>query len=58
MQGRGLHIRHPQENLSLAENFLYLLKGDFTPLEAQMLDLLLITQAEHGGGNNSTSRSA
>ena len=54
VQGRGLHIRHPQENLSLAENFLYLLKGDFTPLEAQMLDLLLITQAEHGGGNNST----
>ena len=54
VQGRGLHIRHPQENLSLAENFLYLLKGDFTPLEAQMLDLLMITQAEHGGGNNST----
>ena len=54
VQGRGLHIRHPQENLSLAENFLFLLKGDYTPLEAQMLDLLLITQAEHGGGNNST----
>ena len=54
VQGRGLHIRHPQENLSLAENFLFMLKGDFTPLEAQMLDLLLITQAEHGGGNNST----
>jgi citrate synthase len=54
VQGRGLHIRHPQENLSLAENFLYLLKGDYTPLDAQMLDLLLITQAEHGGGNNST----
>ena len=47
VQGRGLHIRHPQENLSLAENFLYLLKGDFTPLEAQMLDLLLITQDGH-----------
>ena len=51
VQGRGLHIRHPQENLSLAENFLFMLKGDFTPLEAQMLDLLLITQAEHGGAN-------
>ena len=23
--GRSLHIRHPQENLSLAENFLYML---------------------------------
>jgi len=54
VQGRGLHIRHPKENLSLAENFLYLLKSEYTPLDAQMLDLLLITQAEHGGGNNST----
>ena len=54
VQGKGLHIRHPQENLSLAENFLYMLKNDYTPIEAQMLDLLLITQAEHGGGNNST----
>lgn len=54
VRGKGLHIRHPQEKLSLAENFLYMLKGDYTPLDAQMLDLLLITQAEHGGGNNST----
>lgn len=54
VQGKGLHIRHPQENLSLAENFLYMLKNDYTPLDAQMLDLLLIAQAEHGGGNNST----
>ena len=53
-QGRGLHIRHPKENLSIAENFLFLLKGEYTSLEAQMLDLLMITQAEHGGGNNST----
>jgi len=54
VQGKGLHIRHPQENLSLAENFLYMLKNDYTPLDAAMLDLLLIIQAEHGGGNNST----
>lgn len=54
-KGKGLHIRHPQENMSLAENFLYMLKNDgYTQLDAQMLDLLLITQAEHGGGNNST----
>ena len=53
-QGRSLHIRHPKENLSLAENFLYMLKMDYTELEARMLDLLLIIQAEHGGGNNST----
>lgn len=55
MQGKGLHIRHPKEGVSLAENFLYMLRGDdYTPAEVRMLDLLMITQAEHGGGNNST----
>lgn len=53
-QDRSLHIRHPQKELSLAENFLYMLKGEYTELEARTLDLLLILQAEHGGGNNST----
>ena len=52
--GRSLHIRHPQENLSIAENFLYMLKRDYTELDARTLDLLLVLQAEHGGGNNST----
>ncbi|MDR3094847.1 MAG: citrate/2-methylcitrate synthase [Bacteroidales bacterium] len=52
--GRSLHIRHPNENLSIAENFLYMLKKNYTPLEARTLDLLLVLQAEHGGGNNST----
>ncbi|WP_321334822.1 citrate/2-methylcitrate synthase [uncultured Bacteroides sp.] len=52
--GRSLHIRHPQEKLSIAENFLYMLKKDYTPLDARTLDLLLILQADHGGGNNST----
>ena len=52
--GRSLHIRHPQENLSIAENFLYMLKHRYTELDARMLDLLLVLQAEHGGGNNST----
>ncbi|MBQ7472034.1 MAG: citrate/2-methylcitrate synthase [Prevotella sp.] len=54
-QGRSLHIRHPKEHASIAENFLYMLKhDDYTELDARMLDLLLIIQAEHGGGNNST----
>lgn len=53
-KGRSLHIRHPNSDLSLAENFLYMLKKDFTELDARTLDLLLILQAEHGGGNNST----
>ena len=55
VQGRSLHIRHPRENLSIAENFLFMLKHNhYTELDARMLDLLLIIQAEHGGGNNST----
>ncbi len=53
-QERSLHIRHPNPELTLAENFLFMLKRHFTPLEARTLDLLLILQAEHGGGNNST----
>ncbi len=52
---RSLHIRHPQEHLSIAENFLYMLKGPrYTALDARTLDLLLMLHAEHGGGNNST----
>ena len=53
---KSLHIRHPQENMSLAENFLFMLKGhnNYTYLDARVLDLALILHAEHGGGNNST----
>ncbi len=55
MQARSLHIRHPQDTLSIAENFLYMLKGPrYTDLDARTLDLLLMLHAEHGGGNNST----
>jgi citrate synthase len=56
-KGKTLSIRHPQPNLSPAENFLYLIKGDckgFSNLEADLLDLMLVLHAEHGGGNNST----
>ena len=53
-QGRSLHIRFPKENLSVAENFLYMLKGGYTALDARTLDLALMLHAEHGGGNNST----
>jgi len=53
--GRSLHIRDAQPGLSLAENFLYMLKGSgYTRLEARTLDLLLVLHSEHGGGNNST----
>ncbi len=54
-QRKSLVIRHPQPELSAAENFLYMLKGDtYTRLEADLLDLCLVTHAEHGGGNNSS----
>lgn len=53
--GRTLHLRYPKERYSIAENFLFMLKGEgFTKLDAQMLDLLMILHSEHGGGNNST----
>lgn len=53
-QGLPLHIRHPRKELSVVENFLYMLKREYTPLEARLLDLLMVLHAEHGGGNNST----
>ncbi|WP_300287424.1 citrate/2-methylcitrate synthase [uncultured Alistipes sp.] len=53
-QGRSLHIRYPKDDLSIAENFLYMLKGHYTDLDARTLDLALMLHAEHGGGNNST----
>lgn len=53
--GKSLHIRHPQANLSLAENFLYMMKGHhYTQLDVKILDLALMVHADHGGGNNST----
>lgn len=54
-QGKSLHIHHPKEGLSLAENFLYMMKGNnYTELDVKTLDLALMVHADHGGGNNST----
>jgi citrate synthase len=54
-KGQSLHIRHPQPNVSLAENFLYMMKGhNYTPLDVKILDLAMMVHADHGGGNNST----
>ena len=52
----SLYIHRPKPELSLAENFLQLIRPDqkYTPEEARLLDLCLICHAEHGGGNNST----
>lgn len=53
---KSLIIHTPKEELSTAENILYMLRADskYTELEARILDLALVLHAEHGGGNNST----
>lgn len=54
--GQSLFIHYPKAELNTAENLLYILRedGQYTPLEAELLDLALVLHAEHGGGNNST----
>ncbi|MGM9614654.1 MAG: citrate synthase [Oscillospiraceae bacterium] len=53
--GKSLYIHRPKDELSLAENFLRLIRKDkaYTPDEARLLDLMLMLHAEHGAGNNS-----
>ena len=52
----SLFIHYPKKKGGTAENLLYILRedGQYTPLEAKLLDLALVLHAEHGGGNNST----
>lgn len=54
--GGNLIIRNPDPELSLAENLLQMLHpdGQYTELEAKVMDVALMIHAEHGGGNNST----
>ena len=53
--GKSLYIHSPKPEYSTAENFFHMTRPDskFTPEEAEILDMLLVLQAEHGGGNNS-----
>jgi len=54
-KGEDLRIARSKENLSMAENFLHILRGTMPDREeALILDACLIMHAEHGGGNNST----
>lgn len=55
-KGQSLVIHQPDKGLSFAENLLHILRPnqEYTPLEAQILDLALVLHAEHGGGNNSS----
>lgn len=52
----SLHLHNPGAELSTAENILRMMRptGEYTPLEANLLDLSMILHAEHGGGNNSS----
>jgi len=52
---KSLVIRNPDPDLSTAENILLMTRdsGEYTRLEAEILDLMLVVHAEHGGGNNS-----
>lgn len=54
--GKSLFIHRPDQNLSMAENILHILRPDsqYTPLEAKLLDIALVLHMEHGGGNNSS----
>ena len=52
----SMYIHRPDKELSLAENFLRMLRPDmkYTPLETHVLDIALLLHMEHGGGNNSS----
>lgn len=53
---KSLIIHYPRKDYSTAENILYMLRPDskFTKKEANLLDIMLLIHADHGGGNNST----
>ncbi len=55
-EDESLFIHAPQQELSTAENILYMLRPDnkYSQLEADVLDIALVVHADHGGGNNST----
>ena len=52
----SLHLHNPIPELSTSENILRMLRpmGEYTDLEAKLLDVCMILHAEHGGGNNSS----
>ena len=54
--GKSLTLHRTHDDLSSSQNFLRLLRSSkqYTEEEARLLDICMIIQAEHGGGNNST----
>ncbi len=53
---QSLFLHTPKPEYNTAQNILYMIRpdGQFTELEARVLDLALVLHAEHGGGNNSS----
>lgn len=51
----SLIIHRPKAEYNTAQNILHLIRPDmsFTKEEADVLDILMVIHAEHGGGNNS-----
>ncbi|MGI6608034.1 MAG: citrate synthase [Erysipelotrichaceae bacterium] len=56
INNQSLLIHPVRHDLCIAESILYLLKGEnnYSKEEVKILDLLMIIQADHGAGNNST----
>lgn len=55
IRGGDLALIRPRQDLSFAENFLYMLNGEMPDsYDAHLFDTCLVLHAEHGGGNNST----
>ena len=54
--GSSMVLHKPDKTKTIAENLLAMMRddGQYTKLEARLLDLALVLHAEHGGGNNST----
>ncbi len=55
IDGKSLYVHNPKPGLSLAENYLRMLRKDkrYSEEEARLLDLMMILHAEHSS-NNST----
>lgn len=53
--GKSMHVHTPIHGVGTAENILAMIRPNstYTKLEAEILDLLLVVHADHGGGNNS-----
>lgn len=56
LNGQKMVLHRTDPTKTIAENLLMLMRddGQYTELEARLLDLALVLHAEHGGGNNSS----